>query len=865
MQSRREAAMGEKKIVGILPNYYVHVLDLNTNVPSVEVGPQNLILQDNHKLVAGPLPFVKIPPGHYCVVCDPIDRSKPLEEGKRYELRFGHRDVRLHGEPFPLYPGESLEGTTPSNYTKAVKPLPLIKADYGLHLRALMDIAQDETGVSRKEGDEWQLKGPLTFFPRPEIEIVRHMSPQILTPGHALRLRADQDLTDNSGVPRATGEEWLVRDIGAYLPGVFEEVVDVVEAYTLSPKVALHIQANDHFTDQFGKERHIGDEWLVTDEDTESYIPDVTEEVLKVINLTILSPRQYCVVLDPLGLDGKPRLGCKELRTGPKTFFLHPGEKLQTGIKNAMVLQADEAVVVTAHEEFEDTLPKGKKVHRTPGEHWMIHGPTEYIPRTEIGNIQQRKAIPLNKNEGIYVRDIQTGQVRSVMGPQSYMLQANEELYQKELTPLVEELLKKGGGIGDANIRKMSYFESSVDPALAGNKKRDKTRVVNYRCPSNSAVQVYNYQQKTARVVFGPDLVVLEAHETFNVLFLSAGKPKKEGALITFCLMLGPDFITDHIIVETSDHARLKVALSMNNFFRVERGNPVSEAKLFSVPDFIGFASREVASRIRGRVAGIPFEQFHKYSAEIVRAGVFGKDAEGMIRRELVFPANNLVITNIDVQSIEPVDQQMRDSLSKSVQMAIEIATKSIEMAAHHEAKRTEQQARGELERQKLQNEKESEEARKVLLELQAVAAAVESSGQAKAEAQAQAEKLLIEGRSAIELAELKAEAARIEMEAELDCQSKAREAEIDFVREQNDLEVTRARELCGIEVSKFSEMVGSLGRKTLAAVAKAGPESKMKLLKSLGIQSTLFTDGNSPVNLFQTAQGITATPGTTE
>lgn len=62
-----------------------------------------------------------------------------------------------------------------------------------------------------------------------------------------------------------------------------------------------------------------------------------------------------------------------------------------------------------------------------------------------------------------------------------------------------------------------------------------------------------------------------------------------------------------------------------------------------------------------------------------------------------------------------------------------------------------EQKARGELDRQKLQNEKEAEGARRVLLELQAVAAAVESSGQSKAEAQAQAEKLLIEGRSAIE------------------------------------------------------------------------------------------------------------------
>ena len=60
---------------------------------------------------------------------------------------------------------------------------------------------------------------------------------------------------------------------------------------------------------------------------------------------------------------------------------------------------------------------------------------------------------------------------------------------------------------------------------------RDKTRVVTYRCPSNSAVQVYNYQQKTARVVFGPDLVILEPHETFNVLFLSGegGRGGREG------------------------------------------------------------------------------------------------------------------------------------------------------------------------------------------------------------------------------------------------------------------------------------------------------------------------------------------------
>jgi len=51
-------------------------------------------------------------------------------------------------------------------------------------------------------------------------------------------------------------------------------------------------------------------------------------------------------------------------------------------------------------------------------------------------------------------------------------------------------------------------------------------------------------------------------------------------------------------------------------------------------------------------VAGIPFEQFHKYSAEIIRAGVFGKKG-GKVREELVFQANNLVSRGVCVSVCE--------------------------------------------------------------------------------------------------------------------------------------------------------------------------------------------------------------------
>ena len=57
---------------------------------------------------------------------------------------------------------------------------------------------------------------------------MRRVTPEILTHNHALRLRARQDLTDVNGVVHYTGEEWLVREVGAYLTGVFEEVKELI-------------------------------------------------------------------------------------------------------------------------------------------------------------------------------------------------------------------------------------------------------------------------------------------------------------------------------------------------------------------------------------------------------------------------------------------------------------------------------------------------------------------------------------------------------------------------------------------------------------------------------------------------------------
>jgi len=39
--------------------------------------------------------------------------------------------------------------------------------------------------------------------------------------------------------------------------------------------------------------------------------------------------------------------------------------------------------------------------------------------------------------------------------------------------------------------------------------------------------------------------------------------------------------------------------------------------------------------------------------------------------------------------------------------------------------------------------------------------------------------------------------------------------------------------------------------------MAKAGPEMQTKLLQGLGLQGFLITDGNNPINLFNTANNL--------
>lgn len=840
-----------ENVIRIPPNQYIHVLDNNSNITRLEVGPATFIRKEHESIVIGPVPMINLPPRAYCQIENPIVRGKdrkpeltPFGQVKTNQGEFEYRVADDYPDPFPLYPGERLVGK--------IEKLLIIPQNNALRLTATRDFLDGE--VKRVAGSEWQRKGPFTYIPRIEEEVVTIIKAEVIKPNTALKLSAIRDTKDHKGVDRKVGEEWLIRETGSYLPEVNEKVVETVKGHVITDKISLHLMAERKFKDVYGFAREAGEEWLVVSTMAPLHIKDVYERVVGIENAVTLTSREYCVIVNPLDPKSKKNVwGSRLLKKGELTFFLQPGEKLEKGIEKVKVLGEDEALLLLARNDFVDD----SKQKRISGEKWLITGPREYIPPIEVDIVETRKSIPLDENEGIYLRDNRTGEVKMIKG-QTYLLQAHESLWPKELPPVVEQLLAQaalGQPYAPPKIDEKGnlVYDIKVDP----NWKRDPTKIITFKAQHNSAVQLYDFKQNKSRVVFGPDLVMLGPDEQFTVLTLSGGRPKKEGVIRTLALGLGPDFMSDIVIVETSDHARLSLSLAYNWYFKFDKTNPKDVESLFSVKDFVGDACKSIASRVRGAVSGITFEDFHHHSSVKIREAVFGKNKDGSLKEELFFPSNGMMITSVDIQNVEITDEKTRNYLAKSINQAIEIHTKSQEANSKHQAERLDQEAKGQLLRQKLEDDARAEESKIKLLELQAESAVVSTKGQAIANANAKAEAEYIACQAEVKQAELKAQAMEFEGNQEIEQLQKSQIAELEHKKALYDLEIKKAKEMADIEIKKFKQIVGAIGQETIVEISKAGPEMKAQLLKGLGLKGYLVSDGKNPINLFNTANGF--------
>jgi major vault protein len=827
-------------MIKLLPFQYIHVLDKNKNITRLETGPKNFFPQDHEEIVTGSsaLNMIILRKDTFALITNPV-KTKPngeieYDEHGEAKIRFSEKEIRTDKhftEPFPLYPGEKLTNQG---------ALTIIPRDHALQVVANKDFDD------KKTGDEYQIAGPKVYVPRVEEDIKGIVAPRVIKNNCALKLKAKYKCKDIFGNEHEAGDEWLVTEQGFYLIRVCEELVEEIQGVILTDKKAIQLEATKTFDDAYGRHRKAGEQWLITRKDTSVHTIGVSEKKVKDVPITILSQEQFCYIQDPL--DEKTNTntrGRKVLKVGPNAFFLQPGESMPEGVQDVYVLDEDEALLVQAAEEIiktEEVIVNKKTeikkiVEKKAGELWIIGGPNKFIPPVEVKVIEKRKKIPLDSNEGIYVRDIRTGSVSLIQG-KCYMLKESEVLWGMELPVDVENAL-------------MSQNFGTV---------REKHKLVSFKCPFNAAVQVYDYRKKISRVEFGPKLVSLEPDEQFTMSSLSGSTPKVPGKIKTLYILLGPTFSTDIVKVETSDHARLELRLSYNWKFDVEEMAKEKDfTKIFNVRDFIGDLCKDLAAKVRGTVATLPFDKFHKSSCRTIRIALFGLTEDNHIVDQIKFNQNGLILFNVDIQSVEPQDEDTKEKLMGSVKQAIEITTRIQEQNARQAADEIEMKVKAEIEKKKLKNKTNYEEQRQILLQEEANAETMSTVGLAKAEEEAKIKSSEILAESDVSKTKFSTNSKKIKEDWELEIEkSKSDELRL-HQKLLKELEISKNKRLSEIETGKFEKIMKSIGQETLVEISKAGPMMKAELLKGLGLKGYMLMDSESPINLYAAAEGLMA------
>ncbi len=431
----------------------------------------------------------------------------------------------------------------------------------------------------------------------------------------------------------------------------------------------------------------------------------------------IVKEGQYAVILNPYDKQLEDlRHGDLEIRIGPALFSLHPGEEIDGDrVNDEIVLVEHTGLLLRAKRDFEE---EGKS--RRAGELWIIEGPARFIPHKYASIVKIEHAISLGLNEGIYVKDLQKGSIRLESGPKTLMLSPHEELYAKTYSP--------------REMEAMGLVEG----------KFDASRAIPLTLHDAEVVLVVSGEQQ--RVERGPKVLLLDPFERPYVLSISGSTPKRPNVLKLWKVFVGPVFISDDLCVRTKDNAQLKILVRYKVRFQVDQVHP---EKIFTVEDFVGFATETMAAVIRQATAQYSFEEFHSSATEIIKAKIFAtRDGN------YVFSENGLEIFAIDIKKIVPEDPEIAMQLNSAIKSNMSVYVHKIQQAAELDA-----------ERQLVQGKSEIEKTRQVLIRLEQENYEAEKLGAAKIDAQvtieqargeAEALKLTSAARLATELDRLK-------------------------------------------------------------------------------------------------------------
>ncbi len=448
----------------------------------------------------------------------------------------------------------------------------------------------------------------------------------------------------------------------------------------------------------------------------------------------VVNDTQFVVVHNPYNLqEGDIREGEKDVRVGPKTFSLRPGERLdEKGIQTVFVLTDSDALLLRAQKEAPHPTSPDKMI--PAGTEVLVRGFCRYVPHKDVEIVEQRQSISLSAEEGKYVQNDDTGLVRLATATELF-LEQNETLWDKVLTQDEMEAL----GYTTQRVGK-----DTRTLAVAPRARGKLSDAVLIDLESNQVVCLQGKEKTDRRVVFGPGKVFLEPHERPRILTLSGGVPVQPNALKVAVLDLGPDFIMDEIEgVRTSDNACLKLLVNFHWRFRVDAQN---SEKLFAIKDPIGFAVEVLSAKIREVVAQHSFEDFHAKAAQLVKGVVLGEAGV------YFFPENGFEVFGIVIDKIVPEDPDIQKKLTDGIKATVDVFTN-----------RVREEAKLASEHRLIEGQLKNEAARRALLEKVVENARFKELEETKTRrqsllesAQGEAEALLVKARAERETEELR-------------------------------------------------------------------------------------------------------------
>ncbi|KAL0484708.1 major vault protein MVP [Acrasis kona] len=383
----------------------------------------------------------------------------------------------------------------------------------------------------------------------------------------------------------------------------------------------------------------------------------------EVVQCRIVTKDEYAIIKNPYNQATKQlEMGDRKVVVGPTAIALQYGESFEV-VEHVHILAKNQALRLTALQSHDD---------KSAGTVWQVKGPCRFIPNKYTQVQRVIDAILINQNEGIYVIDTETSTKKLIKGPRAYLLEASEELYYKQYSQ-----------------SEISALNLSLVP---------KYQATSITIQKSHVVCILD-ADKNERVVVGPSSVLLSPEEHVKCLELSAGKPKIPKQIKAAIIKLGPDFMTDTFEVRTRDNAALHLVLTYK--WMLDEDEP---HKVFSLPDFIGYACTTLCSSIREEAAMYTFEQFHSKTVEIIR-GVLFKNHEMMSNGEkktvfgLLFDEINLLISEVDVKSVKPVNSEINKLLNQSIKSNMIIVCNKMEQDANKEAEKEKIKAESEIQK----------------------------------------------------------------------------------------------------------------------------------------------------------------------